>query len=126
MGTQVTLDDADHGEDQSREAWFLREGGGISEKRNIATYVEVGSKVVNDVRVNLGHSEHLLIEDLDEGIRKLIADEVYPGRYVIDWIYTERPACPEHDYAFPPKRHDAFAKELRRHAIHKEGEEKAR
>lgn len=143
MVTQVTLDDADYGEDQSREAWFLREGGAISAGRNIATfhlvprpdlsgqaeegddmyitgassgiatYVQVGFKVVNDVRINLSHSEHLLIEDLDEGIKKLIADKVYPGKYVIDWIYTERPACPD-VWTIDKKVHDGCLSEIER------------
>lgn len=77
----------------------------------IGTYVEVGSKVVSEVRINLSHSEHRVIEDTDNGIRKLIADKVYPGEYVIDWIYTERPACPD-AWAKGKKVHDGCLSEI--------------
>ena len=141
MVTQVTLDDTEYGEGRSRDAWLTREGGAISPQRNIATfclvprpnlsgqakkadamylvgvstgigtYVEVGSKVVSEVRINLSHSEHQVIEDTDEGIRKLIADKVYPGEYVVAWIYTERPACPD-AWAKGKKVHDGCLSEI--------------
>lgn len=58
----------------------------------IGVYTTVGVYVEHQVRINASHSEQQFIDGF---LKQLISEEVYPAQYVVDWVYTERPACPD-------------------------------
>ncbi|WP_283137755.1 hypothetical protein [Rhizohabitans arisaemae] len=109
----------------SRDAWEKRTSEEITKQRNVATfhlvrrpsltgqvpagdplsfttastgsgiYITVGHYVEHQVRINASHSESVFIHDGTGGLQKLIDRQVFPQQYVVDWVYTERPACPD-------------------------------
>ncbi|GAA3685895.1 hypothetical protein GCM10022224_058360 [Nonomuraea antimicrobica] len=112
-------------DDYSRQAWITRINENVTAQRNIATfhfvsrpgldgeaperapfmrsetstgvgtYTLVGGRVQRELRLNLSHSEHQFIEDTTYGIRSMMSAGTFPSQYVVDWVYTERPACPD-------------------------------
>ena len=145
MVTQVTLDATRYGFDAySRDVWLRRTKGDLSTKLNVATfhlvprsdlsgkasadkpltytvtstgvsvYKVVYGRVESEIKINNSHSEHqFFIDDLP----KLFKSEVWPAKYVIDWIYTERPACPD-AWAKLKKQHDGCLSEITKHENH--------
>ncbi|TXK42366.1 hypothetical protein [Nonomuraea sp. C10] len=57
----------------------------------IGVYRTVGTYVQHDVRVNESHSEYQFIRHSLPSVD----DGVFPAQWVLSWVYTERPACPD-------------------------------
>jgi hypothetical protein len=119
---EVALKEEDYGTGVSEEALNWRLTMGIPPDRNIATfhfierpgpgarpdeyrhaasetaastgvgiYEEVNARG-DQVRTNKSHSEYEIIQ---EALRP-ITPGVFPKQWVVDWVYTERPACPDY------------------------------
>lgn len=58
----------------------------------VGTYVTVSNRTQAEKKINTSHSEHQLIHG---ELKELRDAEQFPQRYIIDWVYTERPACPD-------------------------------
>lgn len=116
-----SLAEHDYGTGLSSQAYNKRIEDGIHPKQNIATfhftkrppldgeadglgfsrtaastgfgvYVEVSNRTHAEKKINASHSEHGLIHGDLEALRN---QQKFPQEYVIDWVYTERPACPD-------------------------------
>jgi hypothetical protein len=123
MLREIELPEKDYGLGPSREAMEKRVADNINPKQNIATfhfvprpplagggeaagegfqitrpstgigmYVTVSERTQAERKINLSHSEHQIISGELEEMRKA---ENFPKQNVIDWVYTERPACPD-------------------------------
>lgn len=141
MVTHEVLEATGYGLDQySRDAFDLRHTEALAPQLNVATFHLVrrpgldgvvpqgapqsftlastgigfydsvyGAAVESEVRINESHSEHRFIKTV---LDDLHTRKIWPGQYVIDWVYTERPACP--DVWFKHRRlHDGCATEIR-------------
>ncbi|MEX5634180.1 hypothetical protein [Parafrankia sp. FMc2] len=140
MVVEIDLSEDEYGSGFSQQACNEREQNPISPQRNIATFhlvprpdltgtkapgnpytitrastgigvyeVVSGRRIETEVKINISHSESQIIyQDLKE---KIGADGQFPKGYVIDWIYTERPACPD-PYLSGRKIHDGCLTEI--------------
>jgi hypothetical protein len=61
----------------------------------IGVYATVGFYVQHNIRINTSHSEHQFIEYTLKPLLNQGNLPVFPAQYVIDWVYTERAACPD-------------------------------
>jgi hypothetical protein len=135
----VSLEPKHYGRPPSTEAYTLRMSTpGITPFQNIATfhliprpngtanpddptpgpytqpstghgvYQEAGGRAQYSYRINPSHSEHQIIE---QDIKALVSGTQYPQKYIIDYVYTERPACPD-VWHFNNKIHDGCKTEL--------------
>lgn len=64
----------------------------------IGDYVVASQKTQAEKKINTSHSEHQFISN---GLHPMMESEDWPSKYVIDWVYTERPAC--HDVWYGQK-----------------------
>jgi hypothetical protein len=139
MVTRMVLDANKYGFDQySNDASQMRVASDLSAQRNVATfhlvrrpgldgvappgdprlytvastgigtYMTVYGRVESEVRINESHSEHQLIVTV---LKDLHDKGIWPAQYVIDWVYTERPACPD-AWSKGKRQHDGCDTEI--------------